>query len=63
LRTILNRVLRRINEPKRGKSRAGRINLHELHNFHSSKIIVRIIKSRRMRSVGHLVHMGEMRNA
>jgi hypothetical protein len=35
----------------------------ELHNLYYSPYIIRMIKSRRMRWVGHVVHMGEMRNA
>jgi hypothetical protein len=31
----------------------------ELNNLYSSPVIVRMIKSRRMRCVGHVVHMGE----
>jgi hypothetical protein len=31
----------------------------ELHNFYSSPSIIRIIKSRRMRWVGHVARMGE----
>jgi hypothetical protein len=33
--------------------------IDELHNLYSSPNIVRVIKSRRVRSVGHVVHMGE----
>jgi hypothetical protein len=33
-----------------------------LHNFYSSPGIIRLIKSRRMRWVGHLAHMGEGRS-
>jgi hypothetical protein len=35
----------------------------ELHDLHSSPSIIRIIKSRRMRWAGHVVRMGEKRNA
>jgi hypothetical protein len=35
----------------------------ELHNLYSSPNIIRMIKSRRMRSAGHVVRMGEKRNA
>jgi hypothetical protein len=31
----------------------------ELHNLYSSPSIIRIIKSRRMRRVGHVARMGE----
>jgi hypothetical protein len=34
-----------------------------LHNFCSSPSIIRIMKSRRMRWVGHVARMGEKRNA
>jgi hypothetical protein len=33
----------------------------ELHNLYSSPNIVRVIKSRRMRWVGYVAHMGEGR--
>jgi hypothetical protein len=35
----------------------------KLHNFYSSRNIIRIIKSRRMRRVGHETRVGEKRNA
>jgi hypothetical protein len=46
-----NRVLRRIFGPKRNGVMEGWRKLHneELHNFYTSPIIIRIIKSRRMR--------------
>jgi hypothetical protein len=31
----------------------------ELHNLHSSPIIIRLIKSRRMRWAGHIARKGE----
>jgi hypothetical protein len=34
----------------------------ELHNLYSSPSIIRIIKLRRMRRVGHVAQMGEKRN-
>jgi hypothetical protein len=34
----------------------------ELHNLCSSPSIIRIIKSKRMRWVGHVARMGEKRN-
>jgi hypothetical protein len=39
-------------------------NLHndELHSLYSSPNIVRVIKSRRLRWVGHMAHMGEGRD-
>jgi len=36
---------------------------NELHNLYVSPDIITVIKSRRMRWAGHLVSMGEMRNA
>jgi hypothetical protein len=35
----------------------------ENHSFYSSSSIVRVIKARRMRWVGHVAHMGEVRGA
>jgi hypothetical protein len=35
----------------------------ELHNLYNSPNIIRVVKARRMRCAGHMVHMGEMRNA
>jgi hypothetical protein len=59
-----NRVLRKIFAPKKDGVTGGWKKLHneELHNFYSSPIIVRIIKSRRMRWAGHVARMGEKRN-
>jgi hypothetical protein len=56
LRVFENRVLRRIFGPKRDGVTGGWRKLHneELHNLYSSSSIIRIIKSRRMRWVGHL---------
>jgi hypothetical protein len=60
LRVSENRVLRRIFGPKREEDGSWR-KLHndELHNLYSSPNIVRVIKSRRMRRVGHVARMGE----
>jgi hypothetical protein len=57
-----NRVLRTIFGPKREEDGSWR-KLHndELHNLYSSRNIVRVIKSRRMRWAGHVAHMGEGR--
>jgi hypothetical protein len=65
LRVFEKRVLRRILEPKRDGVTGGWRKLHneELHDLYSSPNIIRIIKSRRMRWVGHVVRMGEKRNA
>jgi hypothetical protein len=59
-----NRVLRRIFGRKRDGVTGGWRKLHneELHNLYSTTIIIRIIKSRRMRWAGHVARMGEKRN-
>jgi hypothetical protein len=40
-----------------------RLHSEELHNLYASQNISRVTKSRRMRFVGHVARMGEMRNA
>jgi hypothetical protein len=52
-----NRVLRRIFGLKRDELTGGWRKLHneELHDLYTSPSIIRIIKSRRMRWVGHVV--------
>jgi len=35
----------------------------ELHNLYTSSNVIRVIKSWRVRWVGHVARMGEMRNA
>jgi hypothetical protein len=59
-----NRVLRRISGPKRDEVTGEWRKLHsgELHNLYSSPDIIRHIKARRMRQVGHVARMGEGRN-
>jgi hypothetical protein len=53
-------VLRRIFGPKRDEVIRGWGKLHneELHNLYCSPSIIRIIKSKRMRSAGHVARMG-----
>jgi hypothetical protein len=60
LKASENRVLRRIFEIKRVKVKGVSIKLHneKLHNLYCSAIIIRIIKSRRMRWAGHVARMG-----
>jgi hypothetical protein len=64
LRVFENKVLRRIFGPKRDGVTGGWRKLHneELHNLYSLPSIIRIIKSRRMRWVGHVAQMGKKRN-
>jgi hypothetical protein len=63
LRVFENRVLRRIFGPKKDEVMGEWRKLHseELHNLYSSADIIRQVKSRRMRWVGHVAHMGEER--
>jgi hypothetical protein len=59
-----NRVLRRIFGPKRDEAVGEWRRLHsgELHDLYSSSDIIRQMKSRRMRWVGHVARMEEGRN-
>jgi hypothetical protein len=65
LRVFENSVLRRIFRPKRDEATGEWRRLHneELNDLYSSPNIIRVIKSRRMRWVGHVAHMGEKRGA
>jgi hypothetical protein len=56
-----NRVLRRILGPKREAVAGGwrRLYNEELHNLYTL-LNIRVIKSRRMRWIRHVAHMGEM---
>jgi hypothetical protein len=58
-----NRVLRRIFGPKRDKATGEWRKLcnEGLNDLYSSPNIIRVIKSRRMRYVGHVLHIGEIR--
>jgi hypothetical protein len=63
LRVFENMVLRRIFGPKRDEVTGECRKLHneKLLDLYSSPIIVRVIKSRRMRWAGHVARMGEGR--
>jgi hypothetical protein len=58
-------VLRRIFGPKRDEVTGGWRKLHneELHGLYSSPSIDRVIQVRRMRYVGQVARMGEVRGA
>jgi hypothetical protein len=60
-----NRVLRNIFVPKRDEvtRESRRLHNEELNDPYSSSNIIRVIKSRRMRWVGHVASMGQKRGA
>jgi hypothetical protein len=65
MRVFENRTLKRIFGRKRKEVARGWRRLHNegLHNLYASLITVRMIKSRRMRWMGHVARMGEVSNA
>jgi hypothetical protein len=58
-------MLKRVFWPKREEMLGGRRRLYNevLHKLYTSPNIIKVIKSRRMRWIGHVAHMEEMRNA
>jgi hypothetical protein len=65
LKVFKNSVLRRAFGPKRDEATGEWRRPHnkELNDLYSSPNIIWVIKSRRMRSVGHVACMGEKRGA
>jgi hypothetical protein len=65
LRVFENRVLRRIFGPKRDEVIGGWRKLHneDLHGLYSSPSIIRVIKAKRIRWVGLVARMGQVRGA
>jgi hypothetical protein len=59
------RVLRRIFGPKKDEVTEDwrKLRNEELHNMYSSPNVIRMMKSRIMRCLGHVARMGEKRNA
>jgi hypothetical protein len=64
LRMFENRMLRRIFGPKRDEVTGSWRKLHneELYNLYSSPSIIRMIKTRMMRWVGHVARKGKTRS-
>jgi hypothetical protein len=60
-----NRMLRRICGPKKDEVMGDWRKLHndELNNFYSLPIIIRMMKSKRVRWAGHVARIWEKRNA
>jgi hypothetical protein len=65
LRVFENRVLRRLFGPKRDEVTGGWRKLHneDLNDLYTSPNIIGVIKSRRMRLVGHVARMGKRKGA
>jgi hypothetical protein len=63
LRAFESRVLRRVFGPKKDEVTGELRKLHneELNDLYSLPNILQVVKSRRMRWAGHVVHMGEDR--
>jgi hypothetical protein len=62
LREYENGMLRRIFGPKKKKVVGGwkRLQNDKLHNLYASPNVVSVIKSKRIKWVGHAAHMGQM---
>ena len=61
---FVERILRRILGPKRDENGEWRrLHNEELSSLYRSRIIVRVIKSRRLRRAGHVTRMEEDRSA
>jgi hypothetical protein len=65
LRAFKNRALRIISGSMIEEGAGGWRTLHNgvFHNLYTSPNIIQVIKSRRMRWMGHAAHIREMRNA
>ena len=64
LRVFENRILRRIFGSKRDENgQWRRLHNEELHSLYRSPVIVRVMKSRRLRWIGHVAGMEEGRSA
>jgi hypothetical protein len=63
LRVFQNRVLRRVFGTKRDEMTGewGKLHNEELNGLYSLQSIVRVVKPKRMRWVGHVARMGEER--
>ena len=60
LRVFENRILRRVFGPKRDENGEWRrLHNEELHSLYRSTNIVRVIKSRNLRWIGHVVRLEE----
>jgi hypothetical protein len=55
-----NRLLRRISGPKKEEAAGGWRRLHnmKLRHLYASPNVIMVIKSRRIKYVGHVAHMG-----
>ena len=60
-RVLENRVLRRILGPKMDEVTGEwrRLHMEQVYDLHTSPNIIQVMKLKRMRWVGHMVHMGE----